>query len=169
MRLSRTFPMREDGPAGMHSLVDLPAAERGPFLPAADYLSAFREDYANPSVTAVDKVECGQHFREPGFGSWEAFNRGAWQASLDALAEERPKMATQFTAAEGRGLRLRRVRYVEIPPSDYVVWEMAVLRQRADLGEQIRVVVGQGRPGLQAPPPAGLPSLSFSGRTRSSS
>ncbi|MGX1909346.1 DUF6879 family protein [Streptomyces phaeochromogenes] len=143
----------EGGFAGIQGLAELPDGSRGPFLPVADYLSAFREDYVHDSVTVVDKVECGQHFREPGFASWEAFNRGAWQESVDLLMEERPRMAEQFTAAEERGLHLRRVRYVEIPPLDYVVWEMAVLRQRLDLGERIRVVVGQGRPGIQAPPP----------------
>ncbi|MFG2684343.1 DUF6879 family protein [Streptomyces sp. NPDC048392] len=146
-------PEAEVDSVGIHSLVGLPTAERGPLLPVAEYLAAFREDYAQDRVTMVDKVECGQHFREPGFSSWDAFDRGAWADSLDLLAQERPKMSEQFTAAERRGLHLRRVRYVEIPPSDYVVWEMAVLRQRVDLGEQIRVVVGQGRPGIQAPPP----------------
>ncbi|MGX1668607.1 DUF6879 family protein [Streptomyces sp. NPDC055400] len=145
--------MTEGSFAGIDGLVGLPASSRGRFLPTTDYLSAFRKDYVHDSVTVVDKVECGQHFREPGFASWEAFNRGAWQEAVDLLIEERPRMAGQFAAAEQRGLHLRRVRYVEIPPSDYLVWEMAVLRQRVDLGEQIRVVVGQGQPGLQAPPP----------------
>ncbi|MFI6089498.1 DUF6879 family protein [Streptomyces sp. NPDC051218] len=157
----------EAGPDGIRRLVGLSEAERGPLLPVSDYLEAFREDYAHESVSVVDKVECGQHFREPGFASWDAFNRGAWRESMALLMDERPKMARQFSAAEQRGLRLRRVRYIELPVSDYVVWEMAVLRQRVDLGEQVRVLVGQGRPGFQAPPPAGFPNLSFSGRTRS--
>ncbi|MGW6314292.1 DUF6879 family protein [Streptomyces sp. NPDC055099] len=134
-------------------MVELSEAERGTLLPVSDYLAAFREDYAHESVSVVDKVECGQHFQEPGFASWDAFDRGEWRESMALLMDERPKMAEQFTAAEQRGLRLRRVRYVELPVSDYVVWEMAVLRQRVDLGEQVRIVVGQGRPGFQAPPP----------------
>ncbi|WP_367046167.1 DUF6879 family protein [Streptomyces sp. Je 1-332] len=142
----------EAGPDGIRRVVGLPEAERGPLLPVSDYLAAFREDYAHESVSVVDKVECGQRFREPGFASWDAFDRGAWRESMALLTGERPKMARQFSAAEQRGLRLRRVRYIELPVSDYVVWEMAVLRQRVDLGEQVRVLVGQGRPGFQAPP-----------------
>ncbi|MEN8649107.1 DUF6879 family protein [Streptomyces sp. 21So2-11] len=155
------------GRTGIGALTVLPADERGSFLPLGGYLKAFREDYARPEVSVVDKLECGQVFQEPGFPSWEAVDKGAWRESLALLAEEHPAMGRQFADAEQRGLRLRRVRYVEIPPSDYVLWEMAVLRQRAELGEQIRVVVGESRPGKLAPPPDGFPNWSFSGRTRS--
>ncbi|GHE02607.1 DUF6879 family protein [Streptomyces alanosinicus] len=149
--------------AGISGLASLPEEERDAFLPAADYFEAFRRDYARADVTVVDKLECGQEFQEPGFVSWEAFHKGAWSEALDALVEARPAMSRQFVAAEQRGLRLRRVRYVELPPSEYVLWETAVLRERADLGEEIRVVVRYGGPGKLAPPPDGFPSWSFSG------
>lgn len=138
---------------GVEALTGLPDHARGPFLPTAEYVAAFRRDYARDEVRLVDKLECGQQFKEPGFASWEAFARGAWRESFDALAAARPQLAGQFTDAERRGLRLRRVRYVELPPSDYVVWETAVLRQRVALGENVRVVTGQGRSGFPAPPP----------------
>ncbi|MFB7275430.1 DUF6879 family protein [Streptomyces sp. NPDC056244] len=91
------------------------------------------------------------------------------QATADPLKESRtahseahPAMEHQFDDAKTRGLVLRRARYVELPPSDYLVWEMAVLHERVSRGEQIRVVVGQGQSGFQAPPPVGFPNLSFS-------
>lgn len=156
--------------ATISALVASPPEARGPFLPVNEYLQAFREDYARPEVTTFDKLECGQHFQEPGFSSWEAFDRGAWQESVGLLQEARPVIKRQFDDAESRGLVLRRARYVELPPSDYLVWEMAVLDERVRRGERIRVVVGQGRPGFQAPPPPdGFPNLSFSGTSASMS
>ncbi|MBW8793911.1 MAG: hypothetical protein JF597_10035 [Streptomyces sp.] len=67
--------------------------------------------------------------REPGFASWEAFNRRAWQESVDLLQEEQPAIKGQFDDAESRSQVLRRARYVELPSSDHLVWEMAVLRR----------------------------------------
>jgi hypothetical protein len=155
--------------AAIGALVASPPEARGTFLPVKEYLQAFREDYARPEVTMFDKLECGQHFQEPGFSSWEAFDRGAWQESVGLLQEAQPAIKRQFDDADSRGLVLRRARYVELPPSDYLVWEMAVLDERVRRGERIRVVVGQGRPGFQAPPPDGFPNLSFSGTSASMS
>ncbi|MGB8944978.1 MAG: DUF6879 family protein [Streptomyces sp.] len=117
-------------------------------------------------MTTFDKLECGQHFKEPGFPSWEAFARGDWRGAVDLLPDAVPAMERQFSDAEDRGLTLRRVRYVEVPPSDYLVWEMAVLRERARLGERVRILVGQGRPGFQAPPPRWFSELVILGTIR---
>ena len=54
---------------GIAAVTAMPSSARGPFLPVSDYVKAFREDYARPDVTVVDKLECGQHFQEPGFAS----------------------------------------------------------------------------------------------------
>lgn len=148
---------------GICSVVDAAPESRGEFLPVDEYLAAFREDYARPEVKTFDKLECGQSFKEPGFASWEAFARGDWPGAVSLARDAVPAMGRQFAEAEERGLTLRRVRYVEVPPSDYLVWEMAVLRERVGLGEQVRMLVGQGQPGFSAPPPAGFPSLSSSG------
>ena len=107
------------------ALVASPPEARGPFLSVEEYLQAFRRDYARPEMTTFDKLECGQHFQEPGLASWEAFDRGAWQESVDRLQEAQPAIKGQFDDAESRGLVLRRARYVELPPSDYLVWERA--------------------------------------------
>jgi hypothetical protein len=106
-----------------------PPKSRGPFLSVEEYLQAFRRDYAHPEMTTFDKLERDQHFQEAGFASWEAFNRRAWQESVDLLQEAQPAIKGQFDGAESRGLVLRRARYVELPPSDYLVWQTAVLRR----------------------------------------
>ena len=41
---------------------------------------------------------------------------------------------------DAKGIVQRRVRVVEVPLSDYLRWELYVLRIRADLGERIRVL-----------------------------
>ncbi|MFC8350357.1 DUF6879 family protein [Streptomyces sp. NPDC057280] len=149
--VSAAEPPGVDAPSISALVASAPEA-RGPFLPVREYLQAFREDYARPEVTTFDKLECGQHFQEPGFSSWEAFNRGAWRESVDLIEEVQPAIKRQFDDAESRGLVLRRARYIELPPSDYLVWEMAVLRERVSQGEHIRVVASQARPGFLAPP-----------------
>lgn len=141
------------GTPGISALVAASPDARGPFLPVKEYVQAFWADYGRLEVKTFDKLECGQHFQEPGFASWEAFHRGAWREAMDLLRGERPAITRQFDEAKERGLTMRRVRYVEVPPSDYLVWEMAVLRDRVSRGEQIRILVGQGQPSFQAPPP----------------
>jgi Family of unknown function (DUF6879) len=92
------------------------------------------------------KLERGQHFREPGFPSWEAFARGEWDEALRLIAEERDFL-TEFSAqAKGKGIELYRVRVVEEPIDPYLQWELHLLRLRAECGELIRVV----GPGLLA-------------------
>ncbi|MFD6305198.1 DUF6879 family protein [Streptomyces sp. NPDC060223] len=132
--------------------------DAGTPLSRADYLARFREEY--PRSALVDKLESGQSFREPGYGPWEATQEGEWARALRLAESERPALARQYDDARDRGARLRRVRIVQLPPSDYVLWEMSILRLRAELGEEIRVISDAepgpepGRDGLRHPPPS---------------
>ncbi|MFF3380137.1 DUF6879 family protein [Streptomyces sp. NPDC002680] len=136
-------------------------------LSRADYLARFRKEY--PRCSQVDKLEAGQRFREPGYAPWEAVQRGNWGEALRLAEEERPALARQYEEAVARGCRLRRVRIVALPPSDYVLWEMSILRLRAELGEEIGVITSAGissgitaedgwpgpnRSSMQHPPPS---------------
>ena len=113
------------------------------------YLAHFREEY--PHSPLIDKLEVRQDFREPGYAPWEAAQRGDWAEALSLAESERPALARQYEQAHARGARLRRVRFVELPPSDYLLWEMTILRLRAELGEEIRVhVMEHGREGVDA-------------------
>ncbi|MER5227478.1 DUF6879 family protein [Streptomyces flaveus] len=124
---------------GIHAL-----AGRGTPLSRDAYLAHFREEY--PHSPLIDKLEVRQDFREPGYAPWEAAQRGDWAEALSLAESERPALAGQYEQAHARGARLRRVRFVELPPSDYLLWEMSILRLRAELGEEIRVhVMEHGR------------------------
>ncbi|GAB2986618.1 hypothetical protein GCM10023080_060090 [Streptomyces pseudoechinosporeus] len=124
---------------GIHAL-----AGRGTPLSRDDYLAHFREEYSHSPL--IDKLEVRQDFREPGYAPWEAAQRGDWSEALSLAESERPALARQYEQAQARGARLRRVRFVELPPSDYLLWEMSILRLRAELGEEIRVhVMEHGR------------------------
>lgn len=45
------------------------------------------------------KLERRQHFREPGFASWEAFARGEWDTALRLMEDEREYLAHAQNAA----------------------------------------------------------------------
>jgi hypothetical protein len=51
----------------------------------------------------------------------------------DGIAEHQRRL-------DAYGIVQRRLRIVELPLSDYLRWELYVLRIRADLGERIRVL-----------------------------
>ncbi len=86
------------------------------------------------------KLERQQHFKEPGFPSWEAFNRGDWSEALTLIEEERDYLR-EFSAQAARlGIDLYRVRVVEEPLDPYLQWELHLLRLREECGELIRVV-----------------------------
>ena len=91
-------------------------------------------------IDRFDKLERGQSFREPGFDSWEAFQRGDWSAALALIEKCRASFAEYYQGMTNRGFTCRRVRVVELPVTPYIQWEMHVLRLRAELGEDIRVV-----------------------------
>lgn len=115
-------------------------------LPLGKYREEFRAaQWAIPGQESW-KVERGQHFREPGFDSWEAFARGDWDTALRLIEDEREYLA-EFTAKAGQlGIVLYRVRVVETPIDPYLQWELHLLKLRAECGEQIRVLTaGQVR------------------------
>ena len=85
------------------------------------------------------KLERGQHFREPGFASWEAFARGDWGEALRLIEGERAFL-TEFSArAKEHDIDLYRLRVVEQPIDPYLQWELHLLKLRAECGELIRV------------------------------
>jgi hypothetical protein len=107
-------------------------------------LRSYRDDY-NKRISAAAgseswKFERQQHFREPGFASWEAFARGDWDRSLELIENERKGLEELARQAADEGLRLLRVRVVEEPIDPYLQWELHLLRIRAEYGEEIRVI-----------------------------
>ncbi|WP_405915423.1 DUF6879 family protein [Streptomyces sp. NBC_00728] len=88
----------------------------------------------------LNKLERGQHFKERGFPSWEAFAGGDWERALSLADERREDYAQELGRASRLGVAHRRLRVVEFPVTPYVQWELSVLRVRVDLGDDIKVL-----------------------------
>ncbi|MBL1119912.1 hypothetical protein JK364_47575 [Streptomyces sp. 110] len=113
---------------------------QGEALPLDDYRRDFRERQWTIDGQDSWKLERGQHFREPGFASWEAFALGDWDESLRLIEEERDYLREFSQEVENHRITLYRVRVVEEPITPYLQWELHLLRLRAEYGERIRVV-----------------------------
>jgi hypothetical protein len=89
------------------------------------------------------KLERRQVFQEPDVPSWAAMAEGDRERSLALADEMRAGLAEHQRRLDARGIVQRRIRIVELPLSDYLWWELYVLRIRTDLGERIRVLPPQ--------------------------
>jgi hypothetical protein len=97
------------------------------------------------------KLERMQFYDETGFPSWDAFEAGDWDRSLELYEAMRPELRSFFLKYEERGSRFCRIRVVETPLTPYLQWEMHCLRIRAQCGERSRVVPAQRLSGLESP------------------
>ena len=120
-------------------MTDLLTGTEGIRLGLDEYRREFR-DRQWQSGTESWKLECRQHFREPGFPSWEAFARGDWAGALRLMEDEREWLQDFFTRTRAFGMDLYRVRVVAKPVDPYLQWELALLKIRAECGERIRVI-----------------------------
>ncbi|MFF3983546.1 DUF6879 family protein [Streptomyces sp. NPDC001797] len=104
-----------------------------------NYHADFSRVY-NSGIGFLNKLERGQHFKERGFDSWEAFAAGDWTRALSLADERRDDYAQELRNAARLGIPHRRLRVVEFPITPYVQWEFHVLRVRVDLGDDIKVL-----------------------------
>ena len=88
----------------------------------------------------LNKLERGQHFKERGFPSWEAFADGDWDRALSLADERREDYTEELRQASRLSVTHRRLRVVEFPITPYVQWELFVLRVRVDVGDDIKVL-----------------------------
>ncbi|MGY0070983.1 DUF6879 family protein [Streptomyces sp. QTS137] len=91
-------------------------------------------------ISFLNKLERGQHFKERGFPSWEAFAGGDWKRALSLADERREDYTREIRRASELGVTHRRLRVVEFPVTPYVQWELFVLRVRVDVGDAIKVI-----------------------------
>jgi hypothetical protein len=112
------------------------ASER---LARPEYHADFYRHYES-GIGFLNKLERGQHFKERGFASWEAFAAGEWDRALSLIEEKRPVYTEQLRKRADLGLLERRLRVVEFPVTPYVQWEFNVLRLKVELGDPIRVM-----------------------------
>ncbi|MFG3022546.1 DUF6879 family protein [Streptomyces sp. NPDC048254] len=104
---------------------------------------AYHEDFGRVYTSGIgflNKLERGQHFKERGFASWEAFAAGNWTRALSLAEERRDDYAQELQKAARLGISHRRLRVVEFPVTPYVQWELFVLRVRVDEGDDIKVL-----------------------------
>lgn len=106
-------------------------------LGTPEYLADFSERYRGASGSFW-KLERRQVFREPDVPSWVAASSGDWPRALELIESMRAAVASEFASAP-RLIR-RRIRVVDFPISNYLRWELQVLRMRAEEGESTRVV-----------------------------
>ncbi|MQY22660.1 DUF6879 family protein [Nocardia macrotermitis] len=108
---------------------------------AADAMHAdYERRFAAPDGLDSWKLERRQHFRDPQFASWVAFDRGEWEQALRLMEQERTSLADLERETVARGMDLYRVRVVEEPIAPYLQWELHLLALRAEYGEKIRVI-----------------------------
>jgi hypothetical protein len=105
-----------------------------------EYLADFWARFWRVQSHGIWKLERAQHFREPGYDVWEAFDAGDWPESMRRLEAGRPQIAAENHRLRRRGTTLHWVRAVEAPLSAYVRWNLHVLRVREDYGTDARVV-----------------------------
>ncbi|MDG4808087.1 hypothetical protein O7634_15130 [Micromonospora sp. WMMD1120] len=108
-------------------------------LSLADYDADFYETVESTDGPIL-KTERIQTFREPGSPSWEAYADGRWDDALRIAAEPNPELEAFFQRLDQLDSGLRRLRIVELPLTPYLVWELHLLRHRAEAGEQIKVL-----------------------------
>jgi hypothetical protein len=103
----------------------------------------YHEEYfrtLKSGIEHLNKLERGQHFKERGFASWEAFAAGHWDEALSLIEERRDAYVQQVEEMDRLGVLNRRLRVVEFPVTPYVQWELHVLRLRVEVGDQIRLL-----------------------------
>ncbi|WP_243788574.1 DUF6879 family protein [Saccharopolyspora gloriosae] len=124
----------------MSELTRLPPRDSGDRLTLDEYLADFNARFWNPRNTSAWKFERRQTFRQPESPSWNAFNEGNWDLSIQLLEERRPKLKDYFDRVSAHGFSVFRIRVVEDSLSPYLVWELNSLLIRQQCGASITVV-----------------------------
>ncbi|WP_328466804.1 DUF6879 family protein [Streptomyces sp. NBC_00448] len=115
------------------------AAARPERLDRPAYHAEFYRIFSS-GIRHMNKLERGQHFKERGFASWEAFAAGEWDAAIRLIEDRRDSYAEQVREARRLGVLQRRPRVVEFPLTPYLQWELYVLRVRTQVGDPIRIL-----------------------------
>jgi len=119
-------------------MIEQVAGIRGRKLGLEAYFADFEARFWG--VDSSWKLERRQDFREPDVPSWAAMDRGDEDLAWRLADEMRHGIADHQRRLDAKGIVQRRVRVVATPLSDYLRWELHVLRIRAELGERIRVI-----------------------------
>ncbi|MDA8368874.1 MAG: hypothetical protein M0026_03285 [Nocardiopsaceae bacterium] len=88
----------------------------------------------------VWKLERAQTFEDTCDPAWAAFLSGDWNRVLEIFDGERAGLVEQSRSYARLGLRFRRLRIVEHPPTPYLQWEMRSHRIFVECGHEIRTL-----------------------------
>lgn len=121
-------------------MLDLFANSSGVRLLGDAYWADFDKNFWRTGRAGFWKVERLQEFREPTDDSWVAFSEGRWQDSLDLLGRRRDSLVRHYRKILSHGFETWRIRVVEQPLTDYMHWELHLLRLRDELGGHTRVI-----------------------------
>ncbi|MFC4866869.1 DUF6879 family protein [Streptomonospora arabica] len=103
------------------------------------------------------KLERAQFFNELDDPAWDAFIEGDWTRVLEIFTGEREWIRGEVARYARRGLRFRRLRIVEDPPTPYLQWESHSHRIFVECGHDIRALDAAEVAGLERA--AALPEL----------
>jgi hypothetical protein len=110
------------------------------FLAAEDFRGQFRASWDAAEVRYL-KVERRQSYNQVGDASYERFARGDYGRASESLREALMGQEEMYRSARARGIRLVRLRLVELPLTDYLLrYEFpSYLVSQDELGEEILV------------------------------
>ncbi|RCG31891.1 hypothetical protein DQ384_09015 [Sphaerisporangium album] len=112
----------------------------GEQLSSEEYLEDFYPRFWAIGEQDFWKFERLQSFQEQGSDSWEAFKRGDWLEALHLIEERRDSLKEYYERVSSSGFTTYRVRVVEEEITPYLQWQIHSLKQRAELGEHIRII-----------------------------
>lgn len=117
-----------------------PARPSGVTLSVEEYIDDFFPRFWHISEGDFWKLERIQSFQEQDSASWNAFARGDRDEAFRLIEARRASLAEYYAKVAHSGFTTYRARVVEDQITPYLQWELHSLRQRNELGEQIRVV-----------------------------
>jgi hypothetical protein len=153
------FSKRLGGPPGILRLPRPLDGAVGERLELSEYYADFLD--IRTRSTEFWKLERGQVYAEPDDEGWRAFDRGDWDEALRLNEERRAGLADSHREDAAHGLASHRVRIVSLPPSDYLQWELDLLRIRDEAGHTVRVLLDSAVADLEDNGP--LPDLNLLG------
>ncbi|GAA4619462.1 hypothetical protein GCM10023195_88000 [Actinoallomurus liliacearum] len=112
----------------------------GKTLDAASY-HALRREETEHLTRPIWKLERSQYFHEPDEDpSWQAFLARDWARVLAVFESERADARAEAEKYARQGSGLRRLRIVERPVSEYLLWETQWFKILAEEGTSIQVL-----------------------------
>jgi hypothetical protein len=121
-------------------MLDLLAGASGERLLGDAYWKDSDENFWRTGEPGFWKLERLQVFQEPNDDSWVAFARGDWQQSLELIERRRGSLIRHYDKIRAHRFETWRIRVVEHPLTDYMRWELHLLRLRDELGGHTRVI-----------------------------